>query len=57
MQSSPLYIAYLFSMYLNENFVEIEKPDQMCLTIFLVHNLLRLYLHPTIFYIKNSKSV
>ena len=44
-------------MYLNENFVEIEKPDQTCLTTFLVDNFLRLYLHPTIFYIKNSKSV
>ena len=33
MQSSPLYPSYLYSVLLNYDIVDIEKPDGICLLI------------------------
>ena len=35
-QSLPLYTSCLFSMLINEDIVDIEKPDGMCLLTFVV---------------------
>ena len=36
MQSLPLYTSCLFSMLLNDDIVDIEKLDGMCLPTFVV---------------------
>ena len=43
----------LFSMLLNENFVDTEKPDGICLLSFVVAEFSRLFLHPSIFSIQD----
>ena len=35
-QSLPLYTSYLFSMFLNQDIVDIHKPDRTCLLTFVV---------------------
>ena len=37
MQSLPLYTSCLFSMLLNDDIVDIEKPDGLCSLIFVVN--------------------
>ena len=37
MQSLPLYTSCLFSMLLNEEFADIERPDGICLLTFGVN--------------------
>ena len=49
MQSLPLYISCLISMLLNEDILDIEKPDGMCLLTFVVDEFSGLFLHPPIF--------
>ena len=49
MESLPLYILYLFSMLLNGNVVEIEKPDGICSVTFVEDEFEWLFLHPSIF--------
>ena len=36
MQSLPLYTSYLFSMLLNYDITDFEKPDEICLLTFVV---------------------
>ena len=48
MQSLPLYNSCLFPMLLNKDIVNIEKPDGICLLIFVVDEFSGLYLHPSI---------
>ena len=54
--SFPLYTSCLFSMLLNENIVDIEKPDEICLPTFVVDDFPGLFLHPSIFSIQHSRS-
>ena len=42
-------------MLLNE-IIDIEKPGRICLSIYVVNNFSRLFLHPTIFFIKDLRS-
>ena len=56
MQSLPLHTSRLFSMLLNDDIVDIEKPDDICCPIFAVNDFLGLFLHPSIFSIKHSRS-
>ena len=55
MQSLPLYGSYLFSMLLNDDIVDFEKPDGICLPTFVVDEFSRLFLHPSISSIKHSR--
>ena len=43
-------------MLLNEDILDIKKPDEICLLDFVVHELSGLFLHPSIFSIKYSRS-
>ena len=43
-------------MLLNEDIVDIEKPDGICLLEFVVDEFSELFLHPSIFSIIYSKS-
>ena len=56
MQSSPLYKSCIFSLLLNDYIVESENRDGICSPTFVVNNFLELFLHPSIFSIKHSKS-
>ena len=56
MQSLPLYMSCLFSMFLNDHIVDIEKPDGICPLTFVVHEFSGLFLYPLIFSIKHSRS-
>ena len=49
MESLPLYTLYLFSMLLNGNVVDIEKPDGICSVTFVEDEFAWLFLHPSIF--------
>ena len=46
----------LFYMLLNEDIVDIEKPDGICSLTFVVDEFSGLYLHPSIFSIIHSRS-
>ena len=46
--SLPLYTACLFCMLLNDNIVDIEKPDGICSATFVVDEFSGLFLHPSI---------
>ena len=58
MHSLPLYfyIFCLFFMLLNKDIVDIEKSVGICLLTFVVDELSRLFLHPSIFSIIHSRS-
>ena len=56
MHSLPLYIFCLFLMLLNKDIVDIEKSVGICLLTFVVDELSRLFLHPSIFSIIHSRS-
>ena len=43
-------------MLRNEDNVDIEKPDGICLLTFAVDEFSELFLHPSIFFIIHSKS-
>ena len=43
-------------MLLNEDIVDIEKPDVICSLTFVVDELSGLFLHPSIFSITHSRS-
>ena len=43
-------------MLLNEDIVDIEKPDGVCLLTFVMDEILGLFLHPSIFSIIHSRS-
>ena len=43
-------------MLLNEDIVDIEKPDTICLLNYVVDEFSRLFLNPLVFSIKHSRS-
>ena len=55
-QSLLLYTPCLLSMYLNDDIVDIEKPDVICLLTFVVDEFWGLFSHLSIFSIKHSRS-
>ena len=52
-----MYTSYLFSVLLNEDIVNIEKPDGICSLTFVVDEFSGLFLHPSIFSIIHTRSV
>ena len=56
MKFFPLHASCLFFMLLNENFVDIERPGEMCSPIFVADEFSGMILHPTIFSVKHSRS-
>ena len=56
MKFLTLYISCLFSIPFNEDIVNIEKPDEICLMTFVVDYFFGVLLHPSIFPIKDSRS-
>ena len=44
------------SMFLNKGIVDIKKPDGIYSPIFVVGEFSGLFLHPSAFFIKNSRS-
>ena len=52
-QSLPLQIPCLVSMLLKEDIIDIEKPDGICSLTFVVGEISGLFLHPSIFLLKN----
>ena len=56
MQSLALHTSWLFSMLLNDDIADIEKPDEACSPTFIVDVLSGLFIHPSIFSIKHSRS-
>ena len=48
-QSLPLYTSWLFSMLLNGNI----KPDGICSLTFVLNEFSGLFLHPSIFSVKD----
>ena len=54
MQSLPLYTSCLFSIFLNDDIVDIEKPDGICSPTFGVDEFSKLFLQLSIFFIKQS---
>ena len=55
-QSLLLYASGLFSIRLNGDIVDIEKPYGICSITFVMNKLSGLFLHPSIFSIKYSRS-
>ena len=51
-----LYTSCLFSVLVNEDIVDIEKPDGICLLTFVADEFSGLFLHPSIFPIIHPKS-
>ena len=49
MQSLRLYISFIFSMLLNKDIVDTEKPDGICSGTFFVYEISGLLLHPSNF--------
>ena len=56
MQYLPLYTSCLLSMLLNDNIVDIAKPDGICSLSFVVDEFSGLFLHLSVFSIKHSRS-
>ena len=56
MQSLPLYTSCLFPMLLNEDIVDIKKPDGIYSLTFFVDEFSGLFLHPSVFSIIHSRS-
>ena len=57
MQSLPLYTLNLFSILSNDDIVDIEKLGEICSPTFVVGEFSRLFLLPSIFSIKHSRSL
>ena len=55
-QSLPLYASCLFSMLLNEDIIDLEKPDGICSLTFVVDEFSGLLFHPSIFSIIHARS-
>ena len=51
----PLYASCLLFILLNDDIVDIEKPDGTCLPTFFVNEFSGLFLHPTIFTVEHSR--
>ena len=44
-------------MLLNDDMVDIEKQDWICSLTFVLYESSRLFLHPSVFSIKHSRSI
>ena len=55
-QSLPLYTSCLFSISLNDNIVDIEKPYGICSFSSAEDDFSGLFLHPPLFTIKDPRS-
>ena len=51
-----MYTFFYFSMFLNGNITDLEKPDRICLPTIVIDKLSGLLLHPSIFSSKYSRS-
>ena len=56
MQSIPFYRSFLFSMYLNKDIVDIEKPNGISSPSFVWDDLSELFLHTSVLSIIDSRS-
>ena len=56
MQSLPPCKSCLFSVLLNDNIVDIEKPDRNCSPTFFDDEFSGLSLHPSIFSVNHCRS-
>ena len=56
MQSLPLHTSCLFYMLLNEDIVDIEKPGGIRSLTFVVEEFSGLFLHPSIFFVRQLRS-
>ena len=58
MHSLSLYTSCIFSLVLNDDIVDTEKPDEICSPTSFVNDVdfPGICLQPSIFYIKDSKS-
>ena len=56
MQSLPLYTLFLFSMLLNDDVADIETPDGISSTTFILDKFSGLLLRPSFFSVKLSTS-
>ena len=56
MQSLPLNTPYLFSMSLNDDIVDIEKPNGTCSPTFVVNDFSDFFSHLFISSVKDSRS-
>ena len=56
MQSLRLYTLFYFSMLLNEDIIDLEKPGRICSPTIVVDELSELLLHPSVFSNKYSRS-
>ena len=56
MQTLPPYRSCLFSMLLNDDIVDTEKPDGICSPTFVADKFSGLFSHPSIFSIRHSRS-
>ena len=52
----PLYTSCLFSMLFNDDIIDTEKPDRICLPTFAVNGFSGLFLRRLIFSIKHLRS-
>ena len=52
MQYLPLFTSCLFSMSLNDDTVDIKKPDEVCLPTSAVNEFSGLFLFPSVFSLK-----
>ena len=43
-------------MHLNDDLIDIEKPDEICLPTLVVDEILELFLHQSVFFIIHSRS-
>ena len=55
-QYLPPYPSCLFSMLLNYNIADIQKPDGICSVTFIVNENWGFFVHPSIFSIKHGRS-
>ena len=51
-----MYTSWFFTMFLNEDIVDIEKPDEICSLTSVVDEFSGLFLHSSIFSIIHSRS-
>ena len=55
-KTSPLYASCLSFVPWNVHIIDIEYPQGICLPIFVMDDFSKLFLHPSILLIKDSKS-
>ena len=53
---SLLYTSCLFSVFLNDNIVDIQTPDGICSPTFVVDEVQGLFLHSSFIFVKHLRS-